>query len=160
MGARLRMVALTVVSLGFPRPLLLLVCALMLVRSASAQTQRSDSAKTGPAERAAVQWLALVDSSRYSASWDSSATSFRTQVSQAEWQAAASAARSEVNPLGARRPLSAHYTRELPDAPPGEYVVLQYSTAARNSTRVVETIALTLESNRNWRVIGYFIRPE
>jgi len=142
------------------RPLLLLVFALPLVRSAGAQTPGSDSAKIRPAERAALQWLALVDSSRYAASWDSAAASFRTQVSGPEWQAAASAARSEVNPLGARRLLSAHYTRELPDAPPGEYVVIQYSTAARNSTRIVETIALTLERNRNWRVIGYFIRPE
>jgi hypothetical protein len=144
------------------RPLLSFVFALALVRNANAQKSGSDTlaAKIRLAEAASVRWLTLVDSARYSESWDSAAVDFRTQVSRPEWQAAASAARSEVNPLGARRLSSAQYTHELPDAPPGDYVVLQYSTAARNNTRVVETITLTLESNRTWRVVGYFIRPE
>jgi hypothetical protein len=144
------------------RSVFLIVLALTLVRSADAQKPDTDTLapKIRLAEGSARRWLGLVDSARYSASWNSAAASFRSQVSQSEWLAAASAARGEVDPLGARRLLSAHYTRELPDAPPGEYVVLQYSTAARNSTRVVETITLTLEGKRTWRVIGYFIRPE
>jgi hypothetical protein len=140
---------------------LAIVCALAIVRTLDAQLPGSDSlaARIRLAEEGAARWLALVDSSRYAASWESAAASFRAQVSQQEWQAAATAARSEVNPLGARSLLSGQYSRELPDTPPGEYVVIQFSTAARNNARVVETVTLALEGGA-WRVIGYFIRPE
>jgi hypothetical protein len=116
-------------------------------------------AKIQRAEVAALRWLALVDSSRYAMSWDSTATSFRSQVTRREWEAAALSARSQVDPLRDRRRRNADYTRELPDAPPGEYVVFQFSAAARDNTGVIETIALTRETDGSWRVIGYFIRP-
>jgi hypothetical protein len=141
----------------------LLVVALTLVRGADAQDPTSDAvtaSKIRQAETAATRWLALVDSGRYAASWDAAAAVFRTQITQAQWQAAATAAREQVNPLGVRRRLNAQYALELPDAPPGEYVVIQYSTPARDNVRVVETLALMLETPGTWRVIGYFIRPE
>jgi hypothetical protein len=139
-----------------------ILLAVVLVRRLGAQDAGSDSltAKVRLAEEAATRWLALVDAKRYGASWDNAAASFKKQVSGPEWQAAVTQARSEVDPLGARRLLSSQYTRELPDAPAGEYVVIVYSTAARNNARVVETITLMLETSGAWRVAGYFIRPE
>jgi hypothetical protein len=146
----------------YVRLALSILLAVVLVRRLAAQDAGRDSltAKVRLAEEAAARWLALVDAKRYGASWDNAAASFKEQVSGPDWQTAVTEARSEVDPLGARRLRSAQYTRELPDAPPGDYVVIQYSTAARSLARVVETITLTLETSGAWRVVGYFIRPE
>ncbi|HZI23232.1 MAG TPA: DUF4019 domain-containing protein [Gemmatimonadales bacterium] len=115
--------------------------------------------KIQAATKAATRWLTLVDSTRYAASWDSSAAMLRSQVTKSAWQEAAVGARSGVDPLGAREQLSAQYTRQLPNAPPGEYVVLQFRSAGRNQTRWTETVSLTLERDGAWRVAGYYIRP-
>lgn len=134
----------------------------ILARTSDAQEHGGDTlaTKIKLAEGAAARWLALVDSGRYAASWDSAATSFRTAISRTDWNTAVTAARSQVDPLGRRRLSNAQYARELHDAPPGEYVVLQFSTTTRNDTSVLETITLAREGQRTWRVIGYFIKPE
>jgi hypothetical protein len=144
------------------RHALSVVFSLALAGRIQAQSAGADTveSRTHLAQSAAARWLALVDSARYRASWDSAAAMFRAQVSAADWQQAVIAARSEVDPLAGRRIGSAEYSRNLPDAPPGEYVVIQYSTRARDGLRVVETVTLTLERKGTWRVVGYFIRPE
>jgi hypothetical protein len=111
------------------------------------------------AEASARRWLALVDGAHYGASWDSAGSMFRQQLSQQQWNDAVVAARVQVNPLGARQQTSAQYTRELPNAPPGEYVLLQFLTTARDNTRVTETVVLQKDTDGAWRVVGYFIKP-
>jgi hypothetical protein len=153
-----------------PRPSMnqhhaLALCLTLLLApppSAGAQQPGADTTagpKIQQAETAAARWLALVDSSRYGASWDSAATMFRSQITKPAWQDAVVAARSQVDPLRARRLSSSQYTRQLPQAPPGEYVVLQYSTTARENRRVTEAVVLTLDASETWRVAGYFVRP-
>lgn len=142
-------------------PLVLsIVFAFALVGNSEAQGRGEDTLRVRLAEEAAGRWIALVDSARYKASWDSAAANFRASISPADWNSAVSSARSAINPLSDRRIVSSEYTRELPDAPPGDYVVLQYSAVGRDETRVMETITVTLERRRTWRVIGYFVRPE
>src|SRR4051812_48828122 len=112
---------------------LTIVVGLMLAGTSHAQDRGADSLATKVAQSAAARWLALVDSGRYAASWDSAGVGLQTAISKAEWNAAAIAARSQVDPLGQRRLTTVQYSRELPDAPPGEYVMLQYSTVARGN---------------------------
>src|SRR5213596_2411803 len=100
------------------------------------------------------RWLALVDATAYEASWDSAAAMFRHQITREGWQDAVIAARLQVDPLGARRQVGAQYTRELPNVPPGEYVLLQFSTAARDKTRVSETVVLTVDPDGTPRPVG------
>jgi hypothetical protein len=45
-----------------------------------------------------------------------------------------------------------------PNAPPGEYVVVQYHTAVGGGRTVVETIAMQREGSQ-WREAGYYVRP-
>lgn len=138
-----------------------LLCALAFLsavaRGAGAQ---GDTLKIHLASDAAARWLSLVDSALYKVSWDSAASAFRSNVSPGDWTAAAGAARSAVNPLTDRQLVGSEYTTALPDAPPGEYVVLQYSAVDRDARRVVETVTVTRERRDVWRVIGYFIRPQ
>ena|SRR5205807_4562383 len=148
--------------IGFRSVALVLALAPAMPRLGRAQQPRPDTAdasKVGRAETAVRRWLALVDSSKYSASWDSAAAMFRAQVTRAAWQDALVAARLQVNPLGTRTLKGAQLTRQLPQAPPGEYAVLQYAATGREDRDVVETVVLVLEPDTGWRVAGYFIKP-
>ncbi len=54
--------------------------------------------------------------------------------------------------------LSAQYRTELPGAPDGEYVVIQYEVSYENKKAGVETVTPILDKDGKWRVSGYFIR--
>src|SRR5438105_535220 len=124
----------------------LVVLWLALAGSSGAQSTGAESvdSRTQLAQSSAARWLALVDSARYRVSWDSAAAMFRAQVSAPDWQQSVIAARSQVDPLAGRGVRSAEYSRSLPGAPAGEYVVIQYSTSARDGIHVVETVTLVL----------------
>ena len=49
------------------------------------------------AQQAAQSWLALVDSSQYSATWDEAAAPFKSAISKPDWEAAVRAARVPAN---------------------------------------------------------------
>ena len=73
---------------------------------------------------------------------------------------AARAQRAPFEPFGARHQIMARYTMDPPNAPPGQYVLLQYQTDVSGGRHVVETVVPTLDGTRGWRVSGYFIRLE
>ena len=143
---------------------LLVVVALALgapvqTRGQQAKTDTTPSSKLQAAEGAATRWLGLIDSTRYAASWDSAASIFRGGVTRLAWQQAVVAARSQVDPLRDRHETNAQYTRQLPNAPPGEYVVLEFGTGGRGGMRCTETVILALDADGAWRVAAYFIKP-
>jgi hypothetical protein len=112
------------------------------------------------AQGAARSWLSLLDRTRYADSWDSAAGVFRKQITKAAWEVAVRQARAPFAPLGARKLLGASFQTRLPNAPPGEYVVLQYQTTAGASRTVVETVTPMKDPDGTWRVSGYYLRPE
>jgi hypothetical protein len=57
-----------------------------------------------------------------------------------------------------RSKASATYTKTLPGAPDGEYVVLQFNSSYHNKAEALETVVVTLDTDGQWRVGGYFIR--
>lgn len=57
-----------------------------------------------------------------------------------------------------RNDRSATYTRILPGAPEGEYVVVQFNTTFENKAQAIETVAAALDRDGTWRVAGYFIK--
>lgn len=113
--------------------------------------------KTRAAEKAANDWLALVDSKQYKNSWNESASLFRDIVSSSDWSKAVNAARSPLGGVISRILISATYTTTLPGAPYGEYVVLQFQTKFENKAKAIETITPMLDGAQ-WRVSGYYVR--
>jgi hypothetical protein len=110
------------------------------------------------AEAAARSWLALVDAGNYAQSWSDASTLFRQQVSQLQWQAAATSARGPLGALKSRQLLSAAFARTLPGAPTGEYVVIQFTSSFDRKDTAVETITPMKDKDGAWHVSGYFIR--
>ena len=58
----------------------------------------------------------------------------------------------------ARKAVKADYSRTLPGAPDGEYVVQQYSSAFENKKEAMETVVLLREKDGSWKTVGYFIK--
>lgn len=119
------------------------------------------AAETDPtqqAQAAAKAWLALVDAEQYGQSWDKAALLFRSAVMRTEWERAAKATRSPLGALKSRTLKSATFTRSLPGAPDGEYVVIQFDSQFEHKASAVETVTPMRDKDGIWRVSGYYIK--
>jgi len=114
---------------------------------------------TGPAMEAADAWLAHVDAGRYGQSWQDASQGFRDAVTREKWDQMVSPVRAQTGNLIARKVRSATYTRQLPNAPAGEYVVIIYDTRFERVPHAVETVTPMRESDGTWKVSGYYVKP-
>lgn len=117
-----------------------------------------DDQKTTDAKAAAVRWLQLADQGNYAASWDQAAEPMRAAVTRPGWEDALKAVRTPLGAVRARTPTSAVYTKSLPGAPDGEYVVIQFVTEFEHKANAVETVTPMREKDGSWKVSGYFIK--
>ena len=110
------------------------------------------------AQTAAERWLALVDAGHYGDSYDAAASAFRKALTKEQWVEAVGKARGPFGKLDSRRLLGSKLVSELPNAPKGEYDVIQYEAKFPGAT-AVETITPMKDADGSWRVSGYYIRP-
>lgn len=110
------------------------------------------------AQKVAEAWLALVDGGDYSKSWVESASMFRAAVSEQQWGQSVAAVRAPLGKVVSRTLLKATFATELPGAPDGEYVVIQYTTSFANKKKAVETVTPMKDGDGVWRVSGYYVR--
>lgn len=110
------------------------------------------------AQQSAEAWLTLVDAGQYANSWDQAAEFFKAAVTKNQWLHALNSTRDPLGKVVSRKLKSATYTKTLPGAPDGEYVVLQYDTSFEHKQSAVETITPMLDKDGKWRVSGYFIK--
>jgi len=110
------------------------------------------------ASKAAVSWLSLVDSGKYAESWKQASSLFRDKVTAAQWEEAVRSARGPLGPVESRKLVTAQFTRTLPGAPDGEYVLLRYETAFQKKKSGAETVTPMKDKDGVWRVSGYFIQ--
>jgi hypothetical protein len=66
--------------------------------------------------------------------------------------------RGPLGELTSRKISSRKYTEQLPGAPDGQYVVLQFDAVYANKASAVETVTPMLDEDGVWRVSGYFIK--
>jgi len=118
--------------------------------------------KTGSAESAAVEaaqrWLKLIDDGDYGKSWDEAAGIFKSAVTKEQWESSVKAVRIPLGKVISREVRSKVYTKRLPGAPDGEYVVIEFNTSFENKKAAVETVTPTLDKDGIWRVSGYYIK--
>ena len=119
---------------------------------------RADEASRKAARSAAETWLDLVDAERYGESWGEAASFFKSKVSKSKWTEMVGSAREPFGALKSRQFVGAKYATELPGAPDGEYVVIQYQASYENKKNAIETITPMKDGDGRWRVSGYFVR--
>jgi hypothetical protein len=132
------------------------ICAAVLLLVATARAQ--DAADVADAEKAALQWLNLTDAELYGDSWNSAATAFQNSITRVNWTNALANARTPLGKLLSRALISARYSRSIPGAPEGEYVVIQYAAQFENKPTATELVTPMKDKDGHWRVSGYFIR--
>ena len=108
--------------------------------------------------QAAQAWLKLVDSGDYSASWETAAALFRQAVPEEQWVQTITKVRRPLGKRVFRKLVLAKYETQLPGAPEGKYVVIQFKTLFNNGAEALETITPMLDPDGQWRVSGYYIK--
>ena len=124
----------------------------------SCQPIFADQTKEEAALTAAENWLALVDAENYAASWQDAAAYFKRAVSEDQWTQSMTAFRRHLGKVLSRTLSSHNYTKALPGAPDGEYVVIQYRTSFERKAASIETVTPMLDTDGVWRVSGYYIK--
>jgi hypothetical protein len=129
--------------------------ALLLGMCALAQAQQKPEQL---AQQSSQAWLALGDTGKYADSWQEAAQLFKSAVTKEQWQTALGTARTPLGKMLSRKLKSAQYTKTLPGAPDGEYVVIQFDSTFEHKQSAVETITPMLDRDGKWRISGYFIK--
>ena len=123
-----------------------------------AATEAKRTAAENMAVEAAEPWLALVDQGEYSQSWAAAADTLKNAVDRREFIKSLGSVRKPLGKVVSRQLESKLYTTSLPDAPAGQYVVLQYKTSFEHRNSATETVTPMLDKDKKWRVSGYYIR--
>jgi len=135
-----------------------LALALAALLGSAAGGIRAAEGSEKAAEASARAWLGAVDAGKYGQSWDEAAALFRAAITRPEWEAALEKVRRPLGKLVSRKLRGAKFMTEIPNAPAGEYVVLQYDTGFENAPGKTETITPMKEKDGAWRVSGYYIK--
>src|SRR5512140_3435328 len=85
-----------------------------------------DKEAVSKAQVAASGWLALTDGAKFGQSWDEAASIFKGAVTRTGWEKALKGVRTPLGAVKSRKVKSSTFSRSLPGAPDGEYVVIQF----------------------------------
>ncbi len=110
------------------------------------------------AQQSSETWLTLTDEGKYAEGYQEAAQYFKNAVTKDQWQSAMHGSREPLGKVLSRKLKSATYTRTLPGAPDGEYVVIEYESSFEHKQSAVETITPMLDSDGKWRVSGYYLK--
>jgi hypothetical protein len=116
----------------------------------------SDAAQ--PAVLVAERWLQSIDNGHYAESWNTASIYFHNAITRDKWVSALEAARQPLGDLVSRQAVSAQRMTEMPGAPDGQYVLMQFETAFANKKSAIETVAFMLEKDGKWKAAGYYIK--
>ena len=135
----------------------ILICSFILM-SVFLQSLWADSIKELSAQKASESWLSMVDKGKYSESWQNTSSYFKNAVDENQWEKSLTSVRKPLGKVLSRKAISQNYTKTLPGAPDGEYVVIQYETSFENKASAIETVTSSLGKDGIWRVSGYYIK--
>lgn len=128
---------------------------------ALAQTEEAPQEKHTAKKKAALHtvenWLALIDANKYGRSWDAAAQIFKDNVPKSDWKKRIEAVRNPLGEVVSRKLIAQRYLTQMPGAPDGEYVIIQYATKFKNKQEALETI-IPLVEDEKWKVSGYHVQ--
>ncbi len=135
-------------------PLILMICLWLAPNAARAAVATPEEAGLN----AAREWLVVVDAGKYVESWGTMAAGFKKDVSKRKWKKTITDIRQPLGKLVSRKFKSAEYSKELPGAPEGEYVVVQFDVSYERKPAATEKVTLILGQDLIWRVSGYAVK--
>lgn len=142
----------------YEHKVIIIVAVLGLIAMGCSKKEQPASAGTDEGIAAGNAWLAVIDAEQYGESWEQACAFFKGVVPKEQWLTQVAGVRGPLGPVLSREVASAEYTRKLPGAPDGEYVVIQYRTKFQNKASAVETVTPMRDPDGVYRVSGYYIR--
>ncbi len=110
------------------------------------------------ATKSAQKWLSSVDAGKYAESWDAASQVFKNAITKPAWIEALGKVREQVGKFESRQQAAAQTVTDPPNAPPGEYVILQYTSDFANKREATETVVMSVDNDKQWRTSGYFVK--
>lgn len=129
--------------------ILCLVCSLVSVQVATA---------TDFETRTVNNWLNLVDSGKYSESWDEAGEYFKSMVTKEDCARKVAGVREAFGVVKYRKLTSSRSATSLPGAPDGQYVVMRFNSSFAHKNKAIETVTSMKDKDGVWKVVGYFIK--
>jgi hypothetical protein len=119
---------------------------------------RPRTAEETAAVTAAQAWLAEIDAGNYAQSWTDAAEYFQGAITQDKWMAALESVRKPLGKMAVRTLDSEETKTELPGAPDGKYIVMQFKTAYAEKSSATETVTVEQDKDGHWKADGYYIK--
>jgi Protein of unknown function (DUF4019) len=138
------------------------LCASRVASAAKPPTPTPTPAPPTPAQvaqPAAEAWLALADAGQFGESWDAAAETFKKAVTRKQWVDALTQVRAPLGAVTTRKFRASQFFTDLPNAPTGEYVVIEFESKFANGGDMIERITPMKDPDGTWRVSGYFVVP-
>jgi hypothetical protein len=110
------------------------------------------------AARQAEEWMAKLDAGKYEECWNEASELVRNAVTLEKFESSMKSVREPMGKLNSRKLQSASYTTLLPGVPAGEYVVILYESSFEHKPVAQETVIMSREKDKVWRVAGYYIK--
>ncbi|MFQ5609948.1 MAG: DUF4019 domain-containing protein [Woeseiaceae bacterium] len=106
---------------------------------------------------AAETFLHAVDGGRLRETWSGCSEVMRERVAPEDWANHLASSREPLGTLNHREFFTIEYQDSLEDVPDGRYALLSFHSSFENKDGVEEVVALALEDDSTWRIIGYFV---
>lgn len=78
-------------------------------------------------------------------------------MTQETWQDASKRVRDQIGAVKTRTKVSALPKSNPTGAPPGDYVIIQYSSVFELRSTATETVTAVRDADGAWRIVGYFV---
>jgi hypothetical protein len=129
--------------------------AILLLTGISCTTNNE---KEKAAVTSAEKWLALIDTGKYSESWQEANEYFRESVQQDQWEKIIWSVRTPLGKVISRELKTKIYKKESPGEPQGRYIIIQYATSFQNKNTTTKEIVDLFDNNGRWIVSGYHLK--
>ena len=133
------------------RIIVTLVLILGLVGACASEDIRTNESPQSAAEA----FLSLIDQDNYQESWTEASAWLRNNVDANQWAEHAGRIRQPLGIVNHREFNSIEFDDSLEDMPAGSYAFVYFDTTLTNNGSASEMVALVLEDDSTWRVIGY-----
>lgn len=108
-------------------------------------------------QKAARDWLQLVDEKEYGESWEQASDQLQTKISRDNWSEVVQTVRKTFGDLTEREFLTANFKATSPNAPRGKYAVIKFTVYFDNAQSAIETLNMYKKPDGKWTVSGYYI---
>jgi len=102
--------------------------------------------------------LKIIDDGNCDKTWEQSAEYLKKAVTEQNFVKSLEPVRTPLGKVISREIKSKQYTKTIPGALDGEYVIIEFETSFENKKAAVETVTAILDEDGLWRVSGYYIK--